>query len=232
MADGTMYWSPDGITFTQVRPTYGLSPMNLSAFEGERHYYGFQQGNAFYLATASGVIRVGRPLPNSLTPPINTETLNDQIRAGYSPAGVPAGLNAEGALYSTTPPPLAAINVDSQVAYRFTYGFRDSGNTVHIGAPTNRAVVINPSGKTLANARLSTIIPPGINKYKHFWQLYRTLASGSANIDPGDDEGLIAEGPIPSDLVVDQLSRAAVTGLVNIRTTTPHGLSVGQNINL
>ena len=224
MSDGTMYWSVDGATFTKVNPTYGFDPIQLDPITNNRSWYGFEQNGAFFVTTGRGVVKVARPIPNLPIPNLFAPTqpeIDDWSRSGYAPAGVPWGLNTSASL--DTSGTGVAVKNDSQTAYRFCFGYRDANNNTHLGAPTSRIVVKNPLADPIRNVNVSTIIPPGINSYVHFWQLYRSLGSSSADTDPGDDEGLIAEGSIPKDLLIDQMSRIGTA--LTVRTTTAHGLS-------
>ena len=231
MSDGTMYWSPDGVTFTKVNPTYGLDLATLPAPDSDRHWYGFEQNGSFFITTSAGVIKVGRPLTTEQTTTYaapTPEQIADWSKAGYAPAGVPWGVNTQASLTSSAG---TAITPDSQVGYRFCFGYRDANNILQQGAPSSRAVVINtqPSGGTSYDAKLATQIPPGIIPTRHFWQLYRTLPSSSATTDPGDDCGLVAEGAIPSDITIDQMSRTGT--VLTCRSSAPNSLIASDATN-
>jgi hypothetical protein len=217
--EGELYWSTDATNYTKVAPTYGGDNLILSAPTGDRHYYAFEQNSNFYISTASGVIRIGRPLPNSNTrvypipretptPALTTDEIADLSRSGYSPAGVPFATSTTAVLSTAAG---TAINANSQVAYRFAFAYRDNSNIVKVGAPSARATVTNPSQNQTRDCIVSTPIPPGINPYRHFWQLYRSLPSGDAAVDPGDDLGLIAEGSIPLPIRVTAMQRTGTT---------------------
>ena len=222
MSDGTMYWSPDGVTYTKINPTYGLDPILLNAPYSDRHWYGFEQNSNFYVTTSTGIIKVGRPLPTNV-PTVYALPTADQIadwsRAGYAPAGVPWGVNTQATLTTANG---TAVSPNCQVAYRFCFGYRDANNILQLGAPSARAVVINVAANAAKDCVLATQIPPGIIPTRHFWQLYRSLPSSSDATDPGDDCGLVAEGPIPSDVQIDQMARSGTT--LTCRTFTAHGL--------
>jgi hypothetical protein len=232
MANGDIYWTPDGITFTKVNPVYGQSPMALGPSYGDRHFYGFEQSGSFYVSTSSGVVVIGRPLPNTPVTedgiPTSDEVLHDWSRSGYAPAGAPWGINTKAVIDAAGTG--SAIASDSQIAYRFCFGYRDSNNAIRLGAPSSRAVAINPSGGVTENVTVSTTIPPGVIPTRHFWQLYRSQPSSSDSTDPGDDLGLIAEGTIPEDVSLDQAARSGSTATV--RSTTPHGLHQYENFVL
>jgi hypothetical protein len=226
--EGELYWSTDATNFTKVAPTYGGQNLILAAPTGDRHYYAFEQNSQFYISTASGVVRVARPLPNSNTrvfpipreaptPLLTTEEIADLSRSGYSPAGVPFAASTTAVLGTTAG---TAVNPNTQVAYRFAFAFRDNSNVVRVGAPSVRATVTNPSNQQTRDCAVSTVIPPGINRYRHFWQLYRSLPSGDAAVDPGDDLGLIAEGSIPAPVQVTAMQRTGTTLTVTAPDTT------------
>jgi hypothetical protein len=222
MADGTMYWSPDGVTYTKVNPTYGLDPLLLNAPNSDRHWYGFEQNGNFYITTSNGVIKVGRPLPTNPATVYAAPTADqiaDWTRAGYAPAGVPWGVNTQATLTTANG---TAVSPNCQVAYRFCFGYRDANNLLQLGAPSSRAVVVNAAANQTKDCVLATQVPPGIITSRHFWQLYRSLPSSSETTDPGDDCGLVAEGPIPSDVTIDQMSRTGT--VLTCRTSTAHGL--------
>ena len=200
LSDGTIVWSPDGDTFTKVVPIWGQPELQLTPVEGDRHWYAFEQNGTIYISTVSGVIAIGRPVPNDPAVTI------DRIHSGYYPAGVPAGLsmNAEEAT-ATTP---TAVGPDSQVAYHFCFGYRDASGITHLGAPTTRKTFVNANaiGGAYKNVVVGTTLPPGINPNRDFYQVYRSLPSPGAGVDPGDDCGLIYEGQIPPDSHIDQMS--------------------------
>lgn len=224
LSDGTIVWSSDGDTFTEVVPILGQIGLQLTPVEGDRHWYAFEQNGTIYISTISGVIAVGRPVPNDPLDDI------DRIHSGYYPAGVPAGLSMSTAEAITATP--TAVGPDSQVAYHFCFGYRDASGITHLGAPTTRATFVNVNaiGGAYKNVELLTTLPPGINPNRDFFQVYRSLPSPGAGVDPGDDCGLIYEGQIPRDSHIDQMARAA--DIVTARTTTPHGYLPGQYVNL
>lgn len=221
-SDGTMRWSVNGLTFSKINPIYGQEEIQLAPIDGDRHWYGFEQNGTYYVATTHGIIAVGRPLP------VDPNNANDLRHAGYYPAGVPAGLSTEATIDLVSAG--AAIRKDSQVAYRFCFGYRDENGIPHLGAPSTRAVVINTDMTNPRNVSVKTAIPPGVIPGRHFWQLYRSLPSSSKDVDPGDDEGLIYEGVIPVAANITSASRT--TNVATLGTAADHGYTLGQEIRL
>lgn len=88
----------------------------------------------------------------------------------------------------------AAITVytGSQSAYRQLWGIKDANNNVIYGAPTGRVIATN-TGTTACNVNVTFSIPSGITT-SHFYQIYRTIQSNSATVDPGDEDQLVYEG--------------------------------------
>lgn len=230
MLDGTIHWSPDGDTFTRIPPTFGEPAVSVTAAVGGRHFNAFEQQGSLFLNTAEGVIVIGRPIPN--TPnyggiPGSTEIQQDWTRSGYAVAGTPWGLVTETV---TAPAGTSAVPAGSQVGYRFCFGYRDTNNIIHLGAPSSRSVYINATAGAL-DVVAKTMIPPGINRYRHFYQLYKTQPSSASTTDPGDDCILIQEGSIPQEFNINFASVAA--GVATLDTPAPHGLTVaGQLVNL
>jgi hypothetical protein len=227
LSDGTMMWvhEVEGVLkFEKVEPTYGQSVIAMPPLENDRAYYAFEQNGAFFVNTGGGIVTVTRPIPNtpviSLYTPKTTEQIADWSKAGYSRAGVPWGLNTFAEIYGNG----TAIDPDSQVSYRFCFGYRDANNVLHLGAPSARTTLVNIAGGSpqSKDARVSTVIPPGIIPSRHFWQLYRSLASSAETVDPGDDCGLVAEGEIPATINATLMSRTGAA--VTVQTPAPHGL--------
>lgn len=102
----------------------------------------------------------------------------------------------------------------NQSAYRMLWGITDANNNVILGAPSGRAIVTN-NGTTSVNVSVTFSIPSGVTT-SHFYQIYRTLASGFASVDPGDNEQLVFEGNPTSG----QIS----AGTITITDVTPDSL--------
>lgn len=220
--DGTLWWSPDAKAFTQIFPTYGESALNVfSAAAGGRHYSSFEQLGHLFINTSVGVISIGRPVPN--TPytggaPGSSEIRADWARSGYALAGTPWGLQTYVAQAASG---TAAVPANSQVAYRFCFGYKDTNNILHLGAPSTRAVFVNATGGSL-DTDVRTALPPGINRERHFYQLYRSQPSSASSADPGDDLALIKEGSLPQPFLIDGVTCSV--GTTTVTVSAGHGL--------
>lgn len=102
-------------------------------------------------------------------------------------SGVPKGLDINLALTGAS----GFISNNSQVAYRVLWGFKDSNNTVFLGAPSGRAVIANTSGGT-RNTTVRFTIPSSITT-SFFFQVYRSANSSGATTEPSDELGLVYE---------------------------------------
>jgi hypothetical protein len=175
------------------------------AATGRKLKFASANGNA-YLATTSGVKRL------------------DSVDGTPVDAGVAPGLDVQGALTGSS----GFLPNDSAVAYRAVWGTRDANGNLILGAPSGRAVVVNQAGAS-RDVSVSTSIPDGVTD-EHFWQLYRTAPSELAAVDPGDEMGLVYEGPRPASAAVTQLARA--TNVVTATTSAAHGFAVGQTVRV
>lgn len=108
------------------------------------------------------------------------------------PAGVPAALDTEVALNSAT----GFLNVTSSVAYRIVWGITDANNNLLLSAPSNRAVVNNPSTTLTTTTNVTFTIPAGIT-VNYFYQIYRSdqvAYTGAVPSTPDDNMQLVYEG--------------------------------------
>lgn len=116
-------------------------------------------------------------------------------------SGVPRGLDIQVALTGAS----GFLATANQTAYRIVWGIRDAANNIKKGSPSGRAVLINGSGGN-RDATLVTTIPAGITT-AHFFQIYRSRASGGAAIEPDDELGLVYENnPTAGELVTGTIS--------------------------
>lgn len=106
------------------------------------------------------------------------------------------------------------VYTGSQCAYRQIWGIKDANKNIIYGSPTGRVVATN-TGTTACNVNVTFSIPSGVTT-AHFFQIYRTLQSNSAVIDPGDEEQLVYEGNPSSG----QLS----AGTITVLDSTPDSL--------
>lgn len=84
------------------------------------------------------------------------------------------------------------LAVDNQTAYRIVFGIRDAQDNLVLGAPSGRAIIANPSSGTGRDVVVTFTLPSGITT-SHFFQVYRSKASGGDDIEPDDELGLIYE---------------------------------------
>lgn len=102
-------------------------------------------------------------------------------------SGIPKGLDLQLSLSGSS----GFLANDNQVAYQIIWGFRDANNTVFLGAPSGRAVIVNASGGT-RNISITFTVPTGITT-SYFFQVYRSAASGGSTIEPSAELGLVYE---------------------------------------
>lgn len=102
-------------------------------------------------------------------------------------AGMFKGLDLELSLSGSS----GFLSTANQAAYRILWGIRDAQNNIITGAPSGRAVVINSTGGS-RDVALTTTIPSGITT-SHFFQVYRSKASGGVAVEPDDELGLVYE---------------------------------------
>jgi hypothetical protein len=171
-----------------------------------RRMRGVEANGNLYVATAAGVKRL------------------DATSGTPVDAGVPSGLDVSAA----TTGAVGFLPNDSVVGYRVVWGERDANGNLLLGPPSGRGIVANSSGGG-RDVNVSTSIPPGVTS-RHFWQLYRTPPSVGASIDPGEEMGLVYEGPLPESASVTGLVRAA--NVVTATTTAPHKFAAGQIVRV
>lgn len=180
-----------GSAFTAVSGTYSHPNANTARLRF------LPTNNNLYFTTSAGVY-----VQDSYT---GTPTLS----------GVPKGLDIQVALSGAS----GFLATANQTAYRIVWGITDAANNVKKGAPSGRAILINGSGGD-RDASLVTTIPSGITT-SHFFQIYRSKASGGAAIEPDDELGLVYENnPTAGELV---------TGTITITDRTTDAL-LGETI--
>lgn len=110
-------------------------------------------------------------------------------------SGIPKGLDLNLALTGAS----GFVSNNSQVAYRVLWGFKDSNNTIFLGAPSGRAVITNTTGGT-RDVTVRFTIPSGVTT-SFFFQVYRSANSAGATTEPSDELGLIYENkPAAGDI--------------------------------
>lgn len=112
----------------------------------------------------------------------------DSISSTPVLAGIPKALDIQASLHTSSG---SAVETANQVAYRMIWGFKDANKTIFLGAASGRAVIANASGST-KDIDLVFTIPSGITT-AYFFQIYRSVQSGGATIEPNDDEQLVYE---------------------------------------
>lgn len=121
-------------------------------------------------------------------------------------AGASAGLDIQ----TTTDGSSGFMPDDSQIAYRLVWGYKDLNNNLILGAPSQRAVVINTSGGTV-NTSSTFSIPEEITT-NYFFQLYRSPASATALIEPLDEMQLVYESnPTSGEIVAGTITVVDIT---------------------
>lgn len=127
-------------------------------------------GANLYFTTSAGVYRLDAATTG-------TPTLS----------GIQKGLDIQLALTGSS----GFLATANQVAYRVVWGFRDANGTVFLSAPSGRAVIINASGGS-RDVNINFTIPSGITT-SHFFQVYRSAASGGVDVEPSEELGLVYE---------------------------------------
>lgn len=131
-----------------------------------------------YFTTSGGVYRLDAP---SGTPALS---------------GVPKGLDTQLALHASSG---SAVATGNQVAYRHIWAFKDANNTLYTGSPSGRSTIVNASGST-KDIDVTITIPSGITT-SFFLQVYRSVESGGATVEPNDELQLVYENyPVASDI--------------------------------
>lgn len=115
------------------------------------------------------------------------------------------------------------LPVDSKVAYRLVWGYRDANNNLILGSPSSRLVVTNYNSSD-SNVDLESVVPDNVTD-EYFYQLYRTAvftATGALtvdDIDPGDEMQLVVEDfPTAAELS---------SGIIQISDITPEDFRAG-----
>jgi hypothetical protein len=102
-------------------------------------------------------------------------------------AGVPEALDVSLAV----PGVGTAVPTNAQVAYSLVWGYIDANDNLKLGAPSQWTYYVNTSGST-NDITITTTIPDGITT-SHFLQIYRTQATSSSSIVPGNTFQLAAQ---------------------------------------
>ena len=125
--------------------------------------------NNLYFTTSSGVYKL------------------DSATGTPTVAGMFKGLDIQVSLTGGT----GFLATANQVAYRVVWGIKDAQNNIVKGAPSGRAVISNGTGGS-RDVTLVITVPQGATT-AHFFQIYRSKASGGAAVEPDDELGLVYE---------------------------------------
>lgn len=124
----------------------------------------------------------------------------DDVGSSIVDAGIPQGLDLQAELTGVG---TGFFAPDNQLAYRIVWGYRDANNNLILGAPSQRRVVTNPAGdeSTADTVDIKSSIPAGITE-NHFYQIYRSFLSGSEDIEPNEELGLVYEANPTADEIL------------------------------
>lgn len=128
-----------------------------------------QANGNFYFTTNNGVYKI------------------DALTGTPRQAGAPEGLDVQLAVSGVG----TAIPTNAQVAYAVVWGYIDENDNLILGAPTQWAFYVNTSGST-NDIDITTTIPSGVDT-TYFAQIYRTSATSSSSIVPGNTFQLAAQ---------------------------------------
>ncbi len=121
-----------------------------------------QANGNFYFTTNNGVYKI------------------DALTGTPKQAGGPEGLDVTLAVSGVG----TAVPTAAQVAYALVWGYTDANQNLILGAPTQWAYYVNASGST-NDITITTTIPASVTT-SYFVQVYRTAATSSASIVPGN----------------------------------------------
>lgn len=181
------YDSDGAGTFVDYSGTY-------SPYDADYRIQSLEAAGCAYFTTSKGIYKI------------------DQLVTTPVTAGVPTGL---GILGSTTGASGFLLE-DSAVAYRVVWGYIDAQNTLLLGAPSQRTVVINPAGSgSSKDVSLTIPIPDGITT-THFVQVYRSFGTSVGTDTPNDDLQLV--------LQITPTSGEITARVLTTTDTTPYSL--------
>lgn len=153
----------NGASFTPYSGTYNDSDANLA----RRRF--LLSASCLFVTTAEGVFKL------------------DAYNGTPKLSGMYKGLDLQLSLTGAS----GFLSTNNQVAYRVIWGIRDAQNNLILGAPSGRAIVSNSSGGS-RDVSVTFTIPSGVTT-SHFFQVYRSKASGGSTIEPDDELGLVYE---------------------------------------
>lgn len=183
-----------------------------SPFQSGARIQSLEAAGCAYFTTSKGVYKI------------------DQLVTTPIAAGVPTGLGITGATTGVS----GFLAQDSAVAYRVVWGYIDAQNNLLLGAPSQRTVVVNPSGSGSAKDVILTIpIPDGITT-THFVQVYRSFGTAAATDTPNDDLQLVLQvTPSSGDISAHYLTATDITpySLMREALYTNQGVEGAENAN-
>jgi hypothetical protein len=152
----------------------------------------------FYLTTSRGVYKI------------------DSLTSTPRKAGVVKALGGTGSTTGGS----GFLAEDSAVAYRLVWGYRDVNNNLLLGSPSQRVVVINPSGSGSSKDVSLTFSIPDTITTEYFYQIYRSNGTATDGDTPSDELQLVIEGnPTSGQIAAKAFTTTDATPYSLMRTT-------------
>lgn len=150
--------------------SFTVYPGTYSAPDSDSHILAAEAQGALFLTTSRGVMKLDTPAgpPVRAGAPKTAELFNVGLAAGST------GYLAAG----------------KRVAYRVCFCRKDANGMLLIGPPSGRAFAKNDTAGS-RNTTVSIVVPSGTTT-DVFYRVYRT-AQSDADVDPGDEMGLVQE---------------------------------------
>jgi hypothetical protein len=116
----------------------------------------------------------------------------DALTSTPKPAGAPKALGGSGSTTGAS----GFLVEDSAVAYRLVWGYRDLNGNLILGAPSQRLIVVNPSGSgSSKDVNLIFDVPDQVTT-DYFYQIYRSFGTATANDEPNDELQLVLQNNV------------------------------------
>ena len=136
----------------------------------------------------------------------------DSYTNNVSSAGMVRAIDAELSLSGSS----GFLADDTQVAYRVVWGIKDANKNLILGTPSGRAQIANSvGGSATRDVSVTCYIPSGVTT-SHFFQVYRSHPSATADTEPNDELGLVYEA--------NPTSGELIAGSVTFVDSTPESL--------
>jgi len=132
--------------------------------------HGLEANKNFYFTTDAGIKKL------------------DAVAGTIGDAGMYKGLDGTATKNSS----VGFLADDNQVAYRVVWGITDANGNLVLGAPSQRFIGINAGTGATRDMTIVITVPDGVTT-SHFFQLYRSVASGGATTIPNDELALVYE---------------------------------------